>query len=56
MRSSRIDRSRRLGQTALEYVLVFLALFAAASAAVYFMRAPAATAEYTTGVICSERL
>lgn len=48
-------RSRR-GQTALEYILVFLALFAAVSAAVHFMRAPGAVAVYTTDVICSERL
>ncbi len=47
---------RRAGQTALEYVLVFLALFVAVCAAVHFLRAPGDVAKYTTDVICSERL
>ena len=52
---TRMRRNRR-GQAALEYILVFLALFAAVFAAIHFMRAPANVAEYTTDVICSERL
>ena len=49
-------RHRRAGQTALEYVLVFVALFVAVCAAIHFMRAPGDVARYTTDVICSERL
>ena len=46
----------RRGQTALEYVLVFLALFVAVCAAVHFLKAPGKIAVHTTDVICSERL
>ena len=46
----------RRGQTALEYILVFIALSVAVSAAVYFLRAPGKIATHTTDVICSERL
>jgi Flp pilus assembly protein TadG len=46
----------RSGQTALEYILVFIALSAAVFAAVYFLRAPGKIAVHTTDVICSERL
>lgn len=49
-------RNPRSGQAALEYILVFLALFVATCVAFHFMRAPADMAEYTTDVICSERL
>ena len=55
MRAGRKLRRRR-GQAALEYILVFLALFAAVFAAIHFMRAPADIAEYTTDVLCSERM
>ena len=48
-------RNRR-GQTALEYILVFLALFVAVCTAIHFMRAPGNVAAYTTDVICSEQL
>ena len=51
-----IRRSNRRGQTALEYILVFIALFAAVLAAQYFLRAPGKIATHTTNVICSERL
>ena len=51
-----LRRRNRRGQTALEYVLVFLALFVAVCAAIHFMRAPGNVAAYTTDVICSERL
>ena len=54
--ATRQTRNLRSGQAALEYILVFLALFAAVCAAIHFMRAPAEVAEYTTDVICSERL
>lgn len=59
MRSAMPDavrRNRRSGQMALEYIFVFLALFVAVCAAIHFMRAPGDVAEYTTDVICSERL
>ena len=46
----------RRGQVALEYILVFLALLVATGVAVYFMRAPADVAVYTTEVICSDRM
>lgn len=49
-------RSDRRGQTALEYILVFIALLTAAFAAVRFLRAPGKIAVHTTDVICSERL
>ncbi len=49
-------RKGRSGQTALEYILVFALLLAAAGAAYHFMRAPARVAVYSTDVICSERL
>ena len=49
-------RRNRRGQTALEYVLVFLALFVAVCAAVHFLKAPGKIAVHTTDVICSERL
>lgn len=49
-------RKGRNGQAALEYILVFTLLLAAAGAAYYFMRAPASVAIYSTDVICSERL
>ncbi len=51
-----LRRRNRRGQTALEYVLVFLALFVAVCTAIHFMRAPSDVAAYTTDVICSERL
>ena len=35
---------------------IFLALFIATCTAVHFLRAPGDVAEYTTDVICSERL
>jgi len=47
---------RRSGQAALEYILVFTLLLAAAWAAYHFMRSPASVAVHTTDVICSERL
>ena len=46
----------RRGQTALEYILVFIALSVAVFAAVHFLRAPSRVAVHTTDVICSERL
>jgi uncharacterized protein (UPF0333 family) len=46
----------RRGQTALEYILVFIALSAAVFAAVHFLKAPSRVAVHTTDVICSERL
>lgn len=46
----------RRGQTALEYILVFLALSVAVFAAVHFLKAPSRVAVHTTDVICSERL
>lgn len=49
-------RDSRKGQTALEYILVFIALSAAVFAAVHFLRAPSGIAVHTTDVICSERL
>lgn len=49
-------RHRRRGQTALEYMLVFIALFAVVFAAIHFLRAPGKVAVHTTDVICSERL
>lgn len=49
-------RRNRCGQTALEYILVFLALFVAVYAAIHFLRAPGRIATHTTDVICSERL
>ena len=51
-----VKHSNRRGQTALEYILVFIALFAAVCAAVHFLRAPGKIATHTTDVICSERL
>lgn len=54
--SESLRRRNRRGQTALEYILVFLAFLVAACAAVHFMRAPGNVAVYTTDVICSERL
>ena len=47
---------RRRGQTALEYILVFIALSVAVFAAVHFLKAPSRVAVHTTDVICSERL
>ena len=49
-------RKNRRGQTALEYILVFIALFVAVCAALYFLKAPGRIAAHTTDVICSERL
>ena len=46
----------RRGQTALEYILVFIALSVALTAAIFFLRAPGKIATHTTDVICSERL
>ena len=46
----------RRGQTALEYILVFIALSVAVFAAVHFLKAPSRVAAHTTDVICSERL
>ena len=46
----------RRGQTALEYILVFIALSVAVIAAIFFLRAPGKIATHTTDVICSERL
>jgi len=46
----------RRGQTALEYILVFIALSVAVFAAVHFLKAPSRVAVHTTDVICSERL
>jgi uncharacterized protein (UPF0333 family) len=46
----------RRGQTALEYILVFIALSAAVFAAFHFLKAPSRVAVHTTDVICSERL
>jgi uncharacterized protein (UPF0333 family) len=48
--------SFRRGQAALEYILVFVALFVAVTVAVHFMRSPRNVARYNTDVICSERL
>ena len=49
-------RRNRRGQTALEYILVFIALSVAVCTAVYFLKAPGKIAAHTTDVICSERL
>ena len=46
----------RRGQTALEYILVFIVLSVAVFAAVHFLKAPSRVAVHTTDVICSERL
>ena len=46
----------RRGQTALEYILVFIALSVAVFAAVHFLKAPSRVAVHATDVICSERL
>ena len=46
----------RRGQTALEYILVFIELSVAVFAAVHFLKAPSRVAVHTTDVICSERL
>lgn len=46
----------RRGQTALEYILVFIALSVAVFAAVHLLKAPSRVAVHTTDVICSERL
>ena len=46
----------RRGQTALEYILVFIALSVAVFAAVHFLKAPSRVAVHTPDVICSERL
>lgn len=51
-----VRRDSRKGQTALEYILVLIALSAAVFAAVHFLRAPSRIAVHTTDVICSERL
>ena len=48
-------RSDRRGQTALEYILVFIVLLVAAVAAVYFVKAPANIAKHDIDVICSDR-
>ena len=53
---TRMRRGCRRGQTALEYILVFLALSVAVFAAVHFLKAPSRIAAHTTDVICSERL
>ena len=45
----------RRGQTALEYILVFIVLLVAAAAAVYFIKAPANIAKHDIDVICSDR-
>ena len=52
----KMRRSSRRGQTALEYILVFIALSVAVFAAVHFLKAPSRVAVHTTDVICSERL
>ena len=46
----------RSGQTALEYIIVFAVLLAAAAVALYFLRAPGAVADYSVEVICSDKL
>lgn len=46
----------RRGQTALEYILVFIVLSVAVFAAFHFLKAPSRVAVHTTDVICSERL
>jgi Flp pilus assembly protein TadG len=51
-----VMRRNRSGQTALEYILVFITLFAAVFAAIHFLRAPGKIATHTTDVICSQRL
>ena len=55
-RLSTMRHNNRRGQTALEYILVFIALSVAVCAAVYFLKAPGKIAAHTTDVICSERL
>ena len=47
---------RKSGQTALEYIIVFAVLLAAAAVALYFLRAPGAVADYSVEVICSDKL
>ena len=53
---AKLRHGSRRGQTALEYILVFLALSAAVCAAFHFLKAPSRVAVHTTDVICSERL
>ncbi len=53
---AKLRHGSRRGQTALEYILVFLALSAAVFAAFHFLKAPSRVAVHTTDVICSERL
>ena len=45
-----------VSMSALEYILVFIALSVAVFAAVHFLKAPSRVAVHTTDVICSERL
>jgi hypothetical protein len=53
---AKLRHGSRRGQTALEYILVFIALSAAVFAAIHFLKAPSKVAVHTTDVICSERL
>ena len=53
---TKMRHDSRRGQTALEYILVFIALSAAVFAAFHFLKAPSRVAVHTTDVICSERL
>ena len=53
---AKLRHGSRRGQTALEYILVFIALSAAVFAAFHFLKAPSRVAVHTTDVICSERL
>ena len=53
---AKLRHGSRRGQTALEYILVFIALSAAVFAAFHFLKAPSRVAVHATDVICSERL
>ena len=53
---TKMRHGSRSGQTALEYILVFIALSAVVFAALHFLKAPSRVAVHTTDVICSERL
>ena len=52
---AKLRHGSRRGQTALEYILVFIVLLVAAAAAVYFIKAPANIAKHDIDVICSDR-
>jgi len=49
-----MDDYRKKGQTSLEYILVFLALLAIASALVFLVRAASRSSRRTTALISSE--